>query len=84
MAEINQYTFTYKEVVEALIRKQEIHDGMWAILVNFGIKGANLGPSDDQMLPTAIIPILQMGIVRVKEETNLSVDAAKVNPIKRK
>lgn len=82
MAEVNQYTFTYKEIVEALIKKQDIHEGIWGISVEFGLKAVNAGPSDDQMLPTAIIPLVKMGIVRVKEETNLTVDAAKVNPPK--
>ncbi len=37
MAEPTQYTFSYKEVVEALIKQQDLHEGEWAIFVEFGI-----------------------------------------------
>jgi hypothetical protein len=80
MAEVNQYIFPYKEVVEALIKKQNLHEGIWRIYVEFGIAGANAGPSEDQLLPTAIVPINKLGLARVQKEDVLSVDAAKVNP----
>ena len=41
---------------------------------------ANTGPSEDQIFPTAIIPIVKMGLLKVAAENNLAVDAAKVNP----
>ena len=41
MAETNLVTFSYKEVVEALIKKQDLHDGIWALYIEFGIGAAN-------------------------------------------
>lgn len=81
MAEVNQYIFSYKELVEALIKKQGLHDGIWRIYVEFGIAGANAGPSEEQILPTAIVPINKIGLARVPKEDVLSVDAARVNPV---
>jgi hypothetical protein len=80
MAEVNQYIFTYKEIVEALIKKQGLHEGVWRIYLEFGIAGANAGPTEDQILPAAIVPINKMGLARVPKEDVLSVDAARVNP----
>lgn len=80
MAEPEKYVFTYREVAEALVKQQDIHEGVWSIYVEFGLAGANTGPSDDQLLPTAIVPIVRMGLVRVPKENALSVDATVVNP----
>ncbi len=84
MADINDYTFDYKEVVEALIKLQDIHEGIWQLSVEFGLAAANIGPRSEDLKPTAIIPIVKMGIQRSTKETNLSVNAGKVNPPKKK
>ena len=82
MAEVNQYVFDFKEVVEALLRKQGIHEGIWGIYIEFGLNAGNVnvGLTDEQLLPTAIVPIKRIGIQRFEKETSLSVDASKVNP----
>lgn len=80
MAETSQLIFSFKEIVTALIKSQDIHDGIWGIFVNFGLGASNVGPSDNELKPTAMIPIIAMGLQRFEKENNLSVDAAKVNP----
>lgn len=83
MPETSQLNFSYKEVAEALVRKADLHEGFWGVLMNFGIKGSNIGTTEEpggDMLPAAIVPVLQVGLQRFDKETNLSVDAAKVNP----
>ncbi len=80
MAEASQITFTHKEVVEALLKKQGIHKGIWGIYVKFGIAAANIGGSDSDLNPSAIVPVLQIGLQKSEKENNLSADAAKVNP----
>lgn len=80
MAKARQYTFSYPEVAEALVKKLNLHEGLWGIYVKFGIQGANLGPSDDKLVPAAIIPILNLGLQRFEETNSLTVDASKVNP----
>ena len=80
MAEPGQYIFSFKEVVEALLKKQGIHSGVWALYVRFGIKAANIGPDDTDVRPSAIIPILELGLQKAEKENNISVDAAIVNP----
>ena len=84
MAEIKQYAFSYKEIAETLVKSLDIHEGFWGIYMEFGIKGANVGPSDDDLMPTALVPVVKMGLQRFKVENSLSVDASKVNPPKKR
>jgi hypothetical protein len=80
MAEAQNYTFDYKEIAEALIKKQGIHEGLWGIYMEFGIGAANAGPSENIIFPAAIIPVVKVGIQRFDKPNNLTVDAAEVNP----
>lgn len=80
MPETNQYIFSFKEIVTALIKAHDIHEGIWGLFVNFGISAQNIGPNENELRPAAMIPILQLGLLKFDKETNLSVDAAKVNP----
>ncbi len=81
MAESTQIVFSYKEVAEALLKTQNIHDGIWGIFIKFGIAAANVGPTPDTLSPAAIVPVLQIGLQKFEEENNLSVNAATVNPV---
>ena len=80
MAEATQISFTHKEVVEALLKKHGIHHGVWGIFIKFGIQGMNVGPSEADIVPAAIVPVLEIGLQKFDKEGNLAVDAAKVNP----
>ncbi len=80
MAKAKQYIFSYQEVAEALVKKLDLHEGLWGIYMEFGIKGANIGPSDDNLMPAALVPVVRMGLQRFESENSLSVDASKVNP----
>jgi len=80
MAEPTQFVFSHKEVVEALLRKQGIHEGIWGLYVKFGIGASNIGPTPAEILPSAIVPIVELGLQRFEQENNIAVDAAQVNP----
>ena len=84
MGDPSQFEFSFQEVAEALIKQQKIHEGVWSVTARFGIKALNVGSSDEDLLPTAIIPLVKLGLRKVPAEDNLSVDAAKVNPVPRK
>lgn len=81
MPEIAKVNFSHKEVVSALLKLQGIHKGIWGLYVEFGIGAGNVGPSTDEMQPAAIIPVLKIGLQKFDAITNISVDAAEVNPI---
>jgi hypothetical protein len=80
MAEPSQIAFSFKEVVGALVKQYGLHEGIWGLNVKFGIQATNMGPNESDLRPTAVVPILEIGLQKLDKETNLSVDAAKVNP----
>ena len=84
MAEPDRFLFSYKELAEALVKQQGIHEGLWMIYVEFGIQGMNVGESKDQLVPAAIVPLLKIGIQRIEKthplaDTSLVIDASAVN-----
>lgn len=85
MADAALFTFSYQETVEALIKQQGLHEGFWQLYIEFGLGAANIstGPSPDSgaIVPAAIVPVNKIGLKRVDKENNLTVDAAKVNPL---
>ncbi len=79
--EQQHYIFTYKEVVEALIMKQDLHEGIWGVLLKFGIGGANIRrPGEEDAVPAAIVPVLEIGLQKMDKVTAISLNAALVNP----
>lgn len=80
MAEATLIKYSFKELAELMVKDQNKHEGYWGVYVRFGIGAANTGPSDTDLRPSAIVPILEIGLQRFDELNNLSVDAAKVNP----
>lgn len=82
MPEVNQYSFTYKEIAELLVKQAGLHKGRWQIFLSFGLSGANIGPSEDQIVPAAIVGATAIGLLRATPESPpaLTVDAAEVNP----
>jgi hypothetical protein len=81
MAEPTRIVFSYKEVVEALLKKENMHEGVWGLYVEFAIGAANVGPDKNSLQPAAIVPIVKIGLQKFEEENNLSVNAALVNPM---
>ena len=87
MPEPSTIEFEYKEVVEALIHYNNLHEGLWGLLIKFGIQGANISTEPSgQFMPAAIVPLLKIGLQRYDKvgdkPSNLIVDADKVNPLK--
>lgn len=81
MAEATQISFKHRELVELLIKKQGIHEGIWGLFVKFGMGASNVGPTEADIMPAAIIPVLEIGIQKFEKESNIAIDAAKVNPL---
>ena len=83
MPETRIIEFKHKELAEAMVRFQNIHDGFWGIYIKFGIQGANIASgTGNDLIPAAIVPVVNIGIQKFEKENNLTVDAAKVNPKK--
>jgi hypothetical protein len=82
MPEATQIVFKHKELVEILVKAQGIHDGIWGLFIRFGIGASNVGASETDIQPAAIVPVTEIGLQKFDKETSISVDAAKVNPAK--
>lgn len=82
MPEVNQYAFTHKEIVELMIKKADLHEGRWMLQVTFGFGALNGGPSAEQAMPTGVVGVQSIGIMRAMPESpvSLTVDAAEINP----
>lgn len=85
MPETRNIEFDYKEIAEALIIYSGLHEGLWGVVLKFGIQGANIGAGQGKdLIPAAIIPVLKIGLQRFDKPNNLTVDASKVNPQKKR
>lgn len=80
MAEVTNYLFDYKEVAEALVKRQNIHEGHWGIGIEFGFGAQNIR-TPNGFAPAAIVPVQKIGLNRFEEPNNMTVDAGEVNPL---
>ncbi len=82
MAEPTQYTLSYRDLVTLLIRDAGVTEGEWALMLKFGLQGANIGPSDDSYIPSAVVGVTEIGLAKTDKPSNLSVNAKDVSPAK--
>lgn len=80
MPEPAMVLFSFQELATLMIKQQDIHEGLWGVFVRFGIGAANAAEPSGQLLPTALVPVKEIGLQRFDELNNLTVDAAVVNP----
>jgi hypothetical protein len=84
MAEpVQELNFSHKEVVEALIKQQGLHEGLWMLSIRFGIGAINVHPPEGEkgeIAPAAIVPIVGIGLRKVNTLNPLALDAAQINP----
>jgi hypothetical protein len=83
MPEVKNYTFDHAELAEILLKKLDIHEGIWGIYLEFSLVGGMvpMGPDGKVVLPAAINYVTKIGIQRFETPNGLTVDAARVNPI---
>jgi hypothetical protein len=63
-----------------LIKSQGLHEAIWGLYVRFGLGTSNLAASESELQPAAMIPVLEIGIQKFDKESNIVLDAAKINP----
>jgi hypothetical protein len=82
MPEQTEVMFTHKELVELMLKKQGIHEGIWMLSIRFGMQATNFGmaPDGSDVHPTAMIPVTSIGLHRTDKLSNVAVDASVVNP----
>ena len=84
MPEKEKRIFAYRDLATILVKHADIHEGHWALCIEFGLGAANVPIADaDGVLslkPVAIVPVNSIGIQKHNEPSPLTVDAAEVNP----
>jgi hypothetical protein len=83
MPEQTEIMFSHKELVTLMLKKQDIHEGIWMVSIKFGMQAANFGvaPDGSDVLPTAMIPIIGVGLHKTDKLSSIAVDASVVNPL---
>ena len=83
MPETKNYTFSYTELAELLVKRMDVHEGFWGVYIefNFAATNINAGPDPKSLAPAAIAAIKSVGIQRFDAPNNLTVDATIVNPL---
>jgi hypothetical protein len=87
MAEPTTYNFDLREVTLALLKQQGLHEGLWDLGFEFGLVAGMLGPTPDQVRPSAMIQMSALQLTRHAEGAPFgpyTVDAAAANPKRRK
>jgi hypothetical protein len=82
MAEVSQYTFSWLEVTETLIKKQNIHEGQWMAIIEFAVVGGVVGQGPSDARPGLVATATSIQLVRAQptSATHLVIDASQVNP----
>lgn len=70
-----------KELTEILIKYHDLHEGIYALSLEFQFGLGMFGPTPEQTLPGAIVSLAKVGINKVEAHAFNTVDAAEVNPV---
>ncbi len=78
--------FSLVQLAEILVKNQGLHEGLYNLSIEFQIGVGAIGPSPESICPGAMIGISRIGLLKTEEsKKNIhTVDAAKVNPEKKK
>lgn len=82
MPQQTQLFFKHHEVLTALIKLADLHEGEWQLIVSFNIAAMNMGPTPNEMVPAAAVGVTQIGIQKATPDSpaSLTLDASVVNP----
>jgi hypothetical protein len=74
---------SYKDLAKLMVKHEGLHEGLWGVYIRFGLRATNIPVQVEEhtsVMPAAILPILEIGIQPFAEATDLTIDAAVVNP----
>lgn len=80
-----QVSYDLRELAIALIKDKQIHEGKWTVGFEFTLGAAILGPTPEEVLPSAVAQIVKALLTPASPSlpVHLVVDAAEVNPAPR-
>lgn len=71
-------------LTEVLIKHYGLHEGKYDLLMEFQIGTGMFGPTEETKCPSAFIGVSNIGLIPSLMDSPTTVDAAKVNPQKKK
>ena len=84
MAEPERFIFSFKEIAELMARQLNLTEGVWGLYVRFGITAANVGAGPEDLKPTALVPVMEIGLQKMDEESALTVNIGRRSaPVKK-
>jgi hypothetical protein len=85
MMATSEHKFSIDELIHALLRAQGIHEGHWALNVEFLATGtaANSPAGSGKTLPALLVSVASATLVRTESLVHGAVDAAVANPRRR-
>lgn len=70
----------YQTLATLMVKHLNIHEGIYRLALEFGPIGGFNGEINGRLMPAAIVPVIGLRLVLDEVLTDLSVDAAVVNP----
>lgn len=82
MPEPTQFSFTWAEVAELLVKQANLHEGRWVVVPEFGVNAGIIGQTTSNSKPGAAILLNSLQLIRAQADAPaaLVVDASIVNP----
>lgn len=82
MPEPTQFSFTWAEVAELLVKRANLHEGRWVVLPEFSVNAGIIGQTPGDSKPGAAILLNSLQLVRAQADApeRLVVDASIINP----
>ncbi len=80
MPEPTQILYSHKELTTILLKEKNIHEGYWALQVEFSFAASIAGTDEQSVVPTGLVGVSRIGIQESGKAFPLAVDASEVNP----
>jgi hypothetical protein len=75
---------TIKELAAQLVVFHGLHEGLYDVAIEFNVGVGNFGPTPDLAFPGAVLGVAKIGLQKSPQVGPHTVDAAVVNPPKKK
>ncbi len=81
MPQPSQFSFSYREMLELMIKQCGVREGKWMLVFNFGFAAGNFGIGPDEAAPGVLTSIQSVSIAKTEDSNvpqNLIMDASQV------
>lgn len=81
MAEPKQYMYSLREAAISLIKVHDLHEGYWALAIEFQLGATFAAPQGHAIMPTGMVSVSRIGLQESDPSYPHAVNAADVNPL---